>query len=76
MLLKSSARPRRTPRLFQRLDNPDFLDELEAKEIILCDKVNGITQVRHAADVKDVQGFKKYFRLGELWEQGTLGGIP
>ena len=56
--------------------NPDFLDELEPSEVILCDKVDGITKVGQASDVTDVDSFRKHFRLGELWEQGTLGGIP
>ncbi len=37
---------------------------------------DGITKVRQASDVKEVDSFRKHFRLGELWEQGTLGGIP
>lgn len=56
--------------------NPDFLDELEPAEVILCDKEDGITKVRQASDVLAVDSFRKHFRLGELWEQGTLGGIP
>lgn len=56
--------------------NPDFLDELEPTEVILCDKEDGITMVRQASDVAQVDSFRKHFRLGELWEQGTLGGIP
>ena len=56
--------------------NPDFLDELEPSEVILCDKEDGITKVRQASDVAEVNSFRKHFRLGELWEQGTLGGIP
>lgn len=56
--------------------NPDFLDELEPTEVILCDKEEGITKVRQASDVAEVDSFRKHFRLGELWEQGTLGGIP
>lgn len=56
--------------------HPDFLDELEPEEVILCDKQQGFTLVRHASDVEDIKSFRKHFRLGELWEQGTLGGIP
>ena len=56
--------------------NPAFLDELEPEEVILCDKLEGFTVVRHASDVDEIQSFRKHFRLGELWEQGTLGGIP
>lgn len=56
--------------------NPDFLDELEPEEVILCDKAEGFTAVRHASDVAEIKSFRKHFRLGELWQQGTLGGIP
>ena len=56
--------------------NADFLDQLEANEIILCDKVKGLTQVRHAADVEDIAAFRKHYRFGELWEQGVLGAKP
>jgi predicted ATPase len=56
--------------------NPRFLDYLKPDEIILCDKIDGFTQMKHAADVKDIELFQKRFRLGELWEQGVLGGTP
>lgn len=56
--------------------NPAFLDYLEPYEILLCDKIEGFTKVRHASDVADVEKFRKHFRLGELWVQGTLGGVP
>jgi predicted ATPase len=54
--------------------NPAFLDELEPDEVILCDKPEGYTVVRTAADVEDIDTFRKTFRLGELWQQGALGG--
>ena len=54
--------------------NPLFLDELEPDEVILCDKPEGYTVVRTAADVDDIETFRKTFRLGELWQQGALGG--
>lgn len=56
--------------------NPDFLDSLEPQEVILCDKIDGITQVKHASDVKNIDAFRKHFKIGELWEQGRLGGVP
>jgi predicted ATPase len=56
--------------------NPSFLDELEPEEVMLCDKPQGFTVVRHASEVAEIRSFRKRFRLGELWEQGTLGGIP
>lgn len=54
--------------------SPAFLDELEPDEVILCDKIDGRTVVRTAADVEDINIFRKTFRLGELWNQGALGG--
>jgi predicted ATPase len=56
--------------------NPDFLDELEPEELILCDKKDGFTTLRTASEIDEIKSFRKHFRLGELWEQGTLGGIP
>lgn len=56
--------------------NSNFLDELEPEEVILCDKAEGFTVARHASEVAEIKSFRKHFRLGELWEQGTLGGIP
>ncbi len=56
--------------------NSSFLDELEPEEVILCDKKEGFTVVHHASEVAEIKSFRKHFRLGELWEQGTLGGIP
>lgn len=56
--------------------NPDFLDELQPEEVILCDKEAGFTKVRHASDIREIKAFRRHFRLGELWEQGRLGGIP
>jgi predicted ATPase len=55
--------------------NPDLLDYLEPEEVFLCDKVHGFTKIRTASDVEDIHVFQKHFKLGELWVQGTLGGI-
>ena len=70
-LLRSAANKRQ---IIATTHNPDFLDELEPKEVILCDKQDGFTSVRHASDIADIDTFRKHFRLGELWEQGVLGG--
>ena len=56
--------------------NPSFLDHLKPSEVILCDKVDGFTKLRRASDVTEIESFRKHFDLGELWVQGTLGGIP
>jgi predicted ATPase len=55
--------------------SPDFLDYLQPDEVILCDKIDGLTTMRHASEVAEIEKFRKRFRLGELWIQGTLGGI-
>lgn len=56
--------------------NPSFLDYLNPDEVVLCDKVDGFTKLRKATEVAQIEHFRKQFRLGELWIQGTLGGIP
>ena len=56
--------------------NPTFLDYVNPDEVILCDKMEGFTKLRKGADVAQIDSFRKHFRLGELWVQGTLGGIP
>jgi len=66
----------KTRQILVTTHNPSFLDYLEPDEVILCDKQDGFTQVRRASDVDHIKTFQKHFRLGELWVQGTLGGIP
>ncbi len=56
--------------------NPFFLDYLTPEELLMCDKKDGSTEIRHAADIAEINGFKKHYSLGELWTQGVLGGIP
>ena len=72
-LLRTASR---THQVLATTHSPDLLDELEPEEVILCDKRDGFTVVRHASEVAEITSFRKHFRLGELWEQGTLGGIP
>ena len=56
--------------------NPFFLDHLQPEELLLCDKPDGFTTIRHAADSEEIDGFKKHYSLGQLWTQGLLGGVP
>ncbi|MBI4479482.1 MAG: ATP-binding protein [Acidobacteria bacterium] len=56
--------------------NPTFLDYLEPREVILCDKKDGFTHLHRASDIQEIDNFRKHFALGELWTQGVLGGIP
>jgi predicted ATPase len=56
--------------------NPDFLDFLSPEEVHMCDKIDGFTKIVNANTVEQVSNFQSKFRLGELWEQGVLGGIP
>lgn len=55
---------------------PDFLDFLEPSQVLLVDKITGLTAVKPASSVGEIDGFRKTFSLGELWEQGVLGGTP
>ena len=56
--------------------SPDFLDHLSPKEILLCDKKDGFTNITSATDIENINEFRKNFSIGELWEQGVLGGVP
>ncbi|MEK7727692.1 MAG: ATP-binding protein [candidate division KSB1 bacterium] len=56
--------------------NPAFLDHLTSGEVVLFDKIDGFTKIKRASDIPEIKRFQKHFRLGELWVQGTLGGIP
>lgn len=72
-ILKTASK---TTQLLVTTHNPAFLDHLEPDQVILCDKIQGFTKLRRASDVAEVESFRKHFDLGELWVQGTLGGIP
>jgi predicted ATPase len=72
-LLRSASQRKQT---IVTTHNPAFLDHLEPHEVLLCDKLNGFTKIRRASDIDQIDQFRKHFRLGELWIQGTLGGIP
>lgn len=56
--------------------SPTFLDYLESDEVLLADKTAGSTKIKKASSIEEIDNFKKHFTLGELWVQGTLGGIP
>lgn len=56
--------------------NPDFLDFLAPEEVHMCDKIEGFSKIVNADTIEQVSNFRSKFRLGELWEQGVLGGIP
>ena len=62
--------------VFATTHNPDFLDEASPNEVFLCDKVNGSTHLVRAVSLQEVEAFRRSFSLGELWEQGALGGTP
>jgi predicted ATPase len=55
--------------------NPGFLDHLSPAEALLCDKQDGFTTIRRASEVAEVEIFRRKFTLGELWQQGALGGV-
>lgn len=56
--------------------NPDFLDHLSPKEVLFSEKKEGFTKIHSANDIQQIEAFCKRFSLGELWEQGVLGGTP
>lgn len=56
--------------------SPAFLDHLDSNEVILFDKIGGKTRLKRAADVQEIDIFRKHYSIGDLWIQGTLGGIP
>jgi predicted ATPase len=56
--------------------SPAFLDHLNPEEVLLADKTKGATRIKNASSIHEIDNFKKHFTLGELWVQGTLGGIP
>ena len=62
--------------VFATTHNPDFLDEAAPNEVFLCDKVRGFTRLVRVATIPEIEAFRRSFSLGELWEQGALGGAP
>jgi len=58
--------------------NPGFLDYLEPKELLLCerDDETTFTQLIPASSRDNIELFRRKYTLGELWVQGALGGIP
>ena len=62
--------------VFATTHNPDFLDHASPDEVFLCAKVDGFTRFAHAASQAEVDVFRGSFSLGELWEQGAMGGVP
>lgn len=62
--------------VFATTHNPDFLDEALPDEVFLCAKADGFTRFAHAASQPEVEAFRRSFSLGELWEQGAMGGVP
>ncbi len=58
--------------------SPGFLDYLEPKELLLCerDDETTFTQLVPASSRDNIEIFRRRFTLGELWVQGALGGIP
>ncbi len=62
--------------VFATTHNPDFLDEVSPDDIFLSDKDDSSTRLIRASSVPDIEPFRRSFSLGELWEQGALGGTP
>ncbi len=62
--------------VFATTHNPNFLDEVSPNEVFLCTKVDGFTRLVQVASQPEVEVFRRSFSLGELWEQGAMGGVP
>ncbi len=58
--------------------NPGFLDYIEPRELLLCerDKDSTFTRMTPASSKENIDLFRRKYSLGELWVQGVLGGIP
>jgi len=61
-----------TSQIIATTHNPAFLDYLNPHEVLFCGKVDGLTRIRRADDLAEVESFKKHFSLGDLWVQGTF----
>lgn len=72
-ILRKSSEDRQ---LLVTTHNPEFLNYTEPDEVILCDKNEGFTVLKRASDIVEIEKFREHYRIGELWMQGTLGGIP
>ena len=42
--------------------------------IIVCEKTDGVTQLRRLKDVEGIQSWLDEYRLGEVWMRGAIGG--
>ena len=57
--------------------SPDLLDAAEPEEVTTVDRdENGSTQLRTLKDDEQLKEWLDEFRLGELWRQRKIGGVP
>lgn len=62
----------KTTQIIATTHNPEFLDHVAPKEVLFCGTVDGVTKVRRADSLKEIESFRKHFSLGELYVQGTF----
>jgi predicted ATPase len=55
--------------------SPDFLDQFNAEEIIVVERVGRATQFRRLAQA-DLERWLTEYSLSELWDMNVLGGRP
>jgi len=56
--------------------SPVVVDAAKPEEVVIVEKADGMTTARRASHREDVEIFLKRFSLGELWQQGRVGGVP
>ena len=65
----------KTTQIIATTHNPEFLNHVAPKEVLFCGTVDGVTKVRRADSLKEIESFRKHFSLGELYVQGTFDGM-
>ncbi|MDV8151886.1 MULTISPECIES: AAA family ATPase [Acinetobacter calcoaceticus/baumannii complex] len=53
----------------------ELLDEFEAKDLIVVDKINGNSNFKRL-DVEKLSAWLDEYSLGELWKKNVIGGRP
>ncbi len=57
--------------------SPQLVDHLEPGEVVVMDKVDGVTQIRHFEKTERLKAWLQKFSLGQLWLADVLeGGRP
>ncbi len=72
LLVEASARSQ----IFVTTHSDILVDALTntPEAIIVCEKLDGATQLRRLKDVEGIQSWLDEYRLGEIWMRGAMGG--